>query len=526
MTTLVVGGMVGVAVALAAQSSGCSSGGTSTSPVPTAVPSTSVTPPPATCGDGQCVHDDDETCETCVADCGECPVCGNGACETDTGLESCESCPEDCGECSACGDGACSAESGEDCTTCANDCGACEGCGDGTCSEVETCMSCEDDCGACDPCGDGTCDAAAGETCATCDDDCGACATCGDGKCSAGEEDCQSCAKDCGACQREGCVEGDFKAYWGGLHAHTHVSDGTGSPADAFAHARSKASPPFDFLWLSDHHNGISPAEWKGCQAAADKYNEPGVFAAGCGYEKTVFNGTEKGIGHFNVLFPDKLYKLPHNIPDLYGTIADCGPCQGQFNHPPWPGTFLDYKFFPVGKDKVRLIEFNGHGTFDEKMNAYFTALSNGWMVSPSMNEDNHHGGWGDTTRATIVWAPKLTRLAIRNSVKAHRTAATDDDTSSIKMKADGACWMGSVLHGFGKTTITVELTDKQKGDVFGVVRLYGPGRKELDTADCKGKNPCKVTFNLDIKKRTHLVAVARQKDNDFLISAPIWYEP
>ena len=57
-------------------------------------------------------------------------------------------------------------------------------------------------------------------------------------------------------------------------------------------------------------------------------------------------------------------------------------------------------------------------------------------------------------------------------------------------------------------------------------MKLYGRKQKLLDSADCKGKNPCQVSFPLDIQQRTHVVAVARQKDGDVIISAPIWYEP
>jgi len=515
---------LGLAGLLASLSTGAvGSGGCSASSPDAAA--TNPLPAPPTCGDGVCSHDDGEICENCAADCGQCPVCGNGQCEASTGLESCESCAEDCGACSICGDGTCSAASGETCLDCAEDCGVCEGCGDGTCAVAETCQSCSADCGACESCGNGTCEAGSGESCSTCEDDCGACDTCGDGECN-GDEDCDSCAKDCGTCARKGCVQGDFQVYYGGLHAHTHVSDGQGTPAEAFHHASQVTKPAFDFLWLSDHHNGITPAEWKACQAAADKYDVSGSFVAGCGYEKTVFDANDHGIGHFNTLFPDKLYKLPHGIPGLYQAIAECGPCLGQFNHPPWPGTFLNYKFFPAGLDKVRLIEFNGHGAWDAKMKSYFTALANGWRVSPSWNEDNHHGGWGDSSRATLIWAPKLTRGSVRAAVRANRTLATNDDTSRMKMMADDACWMGSVLHGFGSTKITVELSDKQKNDGFALVRLYGPNQKLLATKDCKGQNPCKVSFPLDVQKRTHVVVVARQKDDDVIVSGPIWYEP
>ena len=511
-------GVVSLIAALGGSAGGCSSDASTP-------PASSVSPAPKSCGDGVCSHDDDEVCENCPADCGACPVCGNGQCESDTGLESCESCAEDCGVCSECGDGTCAAASGETCSTCTDDCGLCAGCGDGACSATETCGSCSSDCGACNSCGDAKCDATAGETCSTCEDDCGTCDACGDGECN-GDEDCNSCAKDCGTCERKGCVQGDFKPYYGGLHAHTHVSDGQGSPLDAFAHASQTNQTHYDFMWLSDHHNGITPAEWSGCRAAADKFNVPDKFVTGCGYEKTVFNASDQGIGHLNTLFPDKLLKLPHGIPGVYQSLAECAPCLGQFNHPPWPGTFVDFKFYPVAEDKIRLIEFNGKGLFAEKMKAYFTALDHGWKISPSWNEDNHHGGWGDSPRATLIWAPKLSRLSVRSAVFAHRTLATDDETSRMKMKADDVCWMGSVLHGFGKSKITVELTDKQAGDGFGSVKLFGPHQKLIDSKGCNGKNPCEINFPLTVSERTYVVVVANQTDGDVIVSGPIWYEP
>ncbi|MDP6943299.1 MAG: hypothetical protein QF464_04045, partial [Myxococcota bacterium] len=122
------------------------------------------------CGDGVCAPDDGETCESCPADCGDCPVepCGDGECSEANG-ENCTTCPVDCGECpDPCGDGECNAESGETCETCPVDCGDCpvDPCGDTVCDADggETCESCPVDCGDCpvDPCGDTVCDADGG----------------------------------------------------------------------------------------------------------------------------------------------------------------------------------------------------------------------------------------------------------------------------------------------------------------------------------------------------------------------------
>jgi hypothetical protein len=486
---------------------------------------------PAACGDGVCSHEGQEECDTCPQDCGACAACGNGTCERDAGesAESCSSCEEDCGACSTCGDGQCVANSDENCTTCPDDCGVCQGCGDGKCDQNETCSSCKKDCGACQTCGNGKCEAGLGETCKTCDEDCGACETCGDGACN-GKETCDSCAKDCGSCDRKGCVQGDFDPFWGGLHAHTHLSSdaaakGAGYPAEAFQHARN-AKPPFDFLWLSDHHANLSPADFALCEAAANKANKPDDFVAGCGFEMGVFEGQpfkSKWVGHFNVLFPNQYYKMSFNIPELYNKVADCKECLGQFNHPPKPGTFNQWEYKPVAKDRVRLMEFNG-GPFADHLGPFVKALNNGWKVSPSWNEDNHTSNWGDSSVATVVWTTKLSRPGIRAGVLANRTVATNDDSARLKMLADGKCWMGSDLEGLGKSKITVTVVDKQPNDVFDNVALYGKSGDKIGTKSCANKNPCTVDFNIDLKQPGFVFAVARQKDGNLLVGAPIWY--
>jgi hypothetical protein len=75
------------------------------------------------CGDKRC--DGDETCTTCVKDCGACPaVCGDGICDP---REDCSGCAQDCGACAAlfCQGGGCDPSIGETCFSCESDCGAC-----------------------------------------------------------------------------------------------------------------------------------------------------------------------------------------------------------------------------------------------------------------------------------------------------------------------------------------------------------------------------------------------------------------
>jgi hypothetical protein len=164
------------------------------------------------CGDGTC--DSTESCESCIDDCGECPapgpVCGDDECNGD---ETCASCVDDCGECGpVCGDAVC--EGNEGCASCPIDCGDCpveSFCGDQSCDGDETCESCVDDCGECPApgpvCGDGECNG--DETCEFCPCDCGACPEpepeCGDGVCEYDRgEDHLVCSEDC-------CTPGPFR---------------------------------------------------------------------------------------------------------------------------------------------------------------------------------------------------------------------------------------------------------------------------------------------------------------------------
>ena len=481
--------------------------------------------PPDTCGDGVCSAEDAEYCETCPADCGPCGTCGDGKCEP--GVEQCEDCPQDCGACGVCGDGECTEAEAEDCSTCASDCGACLGCGDTVCDATasETCSSCPGDCGPCDSCGNGDCDADESETCSTCAKDCGACDPCGDGECDPdANENCTTCAKDCAeSCDvREGCVQGSFKAYWGNLHAHTSYSDGELTPAAAFDHAKGAK---LDFMWITDHKGQMSQNQWDHCRTMANAANTDGEFVAGCGYEIVILTDGGGQLGHFNFLFVSKMIPAPKGLGALYDAVENCSPCLGQWNHPPNPANFHDYEYHPVAKDRMRLIEFNGAGTWGVKQGEYLEALRKKWLVSPSFNEDNHHQNWGDSHHATGLFANELSRLGLRKAIAGRRTFATLDDTASIRMKADDVCWMGSVLQGFGSTELTVVARDKQAGDGFKRIVLLGPNGNEVASHGCNDETPCTAKFNRQINQATHFVAMAIQTDGDRVISAPIWYE-
>jgi len=145
-------------------------------------------------GDGYDHADGGDGNDTCTAeiriDCE--PHCGDGSCEE---LEDCGTCEADCGSCPICGDGHCDPTS-ETNASCAVDCPAY--CGDGECNGDEWCRGCERDCGVCASCGNGYCDG--DDDCTTCPGDCGTCdERCGDDWCTESES-CTTCPGDCGTC--------------------------------------------------------------------------------------------------------------------------------------------------------------------------------------------------------------------------------------------------------------------------------------------------------------------------------------
>ncbi len=106
---------------------------------------------------------------------------------------------------------------------------------------------------------------------------------------------------------------GSPRIYWGDLHGHSGLSDGTGTAEDYFRFARDVAG--LDVVALTDHdHWGVvhldeNPDVWKSIAAQAASFHQPGKFVTLLGYEWTSWE-----YGHRHVL-----YFSDHG--DLYSSI-------------------------------------------------------------------------------------------------------------------------------------------------------------------------------------------------------------
>ncbi len=90
--------------------------------------------------------------------------------------------------------------------------------------------------------------------------------------------------------------------FWGDLHGHSGVSDGTGSPAEYFRYARDTAG--LDIVALTDHdHLGAlqldeSPERWEMIRRTNQAFHQPGRFVTLLGFEWTNWI-----FGHRHVLY-------------------------------------------------------------------------------------------------------------------------------------------------------------------------------------------------------------------------------
>ncbi len=329
-------------------------------------------------------------------------------------------------------------------------------------------------------------------------------------------------APDQPAFDRTGCVEGDFTGYRGDLHNHTAYSadfDGpaSGTPAAAFALARQNG---LDFIAVTDHLNYLTSTEYSQCRASAEAANEPGSFAAICGYEAQFH-------GHGMFLFAWSLTSFPNSRSEFFNRIEACEECVGQFNHPanvrfPW----LDFSYVAAADPSMELLELNGAPDWDRRVGALAEALDLGWRVSPSWNADTHLANWGSGENRTLVYpATSLSREHLRDAMHAHRTAATNDRNAELVLKADG-CWMGSSLAGWTSASFELAASDGDAADGFARVVLVGPGAAELGTLECDGSATCAGSIAIDLAPPTWVLAMAYQSDGDRVVTAPIWFAP
>lgn len=309
-------------------------------------------------------------------------------------------------------------------------------------------------------------------------------------------------------------------AYWGDIHSHSTLSDGSGPPRMAFAQARANG---LHFFALTDHDGWLTldATEWDEIGNVATAANVDGAFVALRGFE---YSNEEKG--HINVFGTNTWVSRDDpnydTLPEFYAWLAAQPNAIAQFNHPDpsYGGTFDNFAFNAAASAKIFMQEIGnnaqGYVRYEPQ---YPQSLGKGWRVAPTINSDTHQLTWGnDTDHRTGIIAPSLTQANVLDALRARRVFATEDKNLAIALQSNGV-WMGSTISATSTLnfTVTVVEPDNEPMQLF----LYDNGALVRSQAFTGGS----ITWNvLHYGSNNHYYYVrALQADGDIAYTAPLW---
>src|SRR5450830_633499 len=332
----------------------------------------------------------------------------------------------------------------------------------------------------------------------------------------------------------------DYNIYFGGMHSHTNLSDGTGTPQQAYDSAKVAGA---DFMAVTDHSNwfdgdsatvaadlaGGPSTEWATLKAAADANNVPGTFVGIAGFEMT-WSGGPGHINTFNTVGYDTRTHTAMTLTAYYAQLAQYPQSISQLNHPGTTfGTFDDFGHWTAEADAVvDLVEVgNGEGPVHQagyfpSYQYYQMALDKGWHVAPSNNQDNHKGNWMFANDArTVVLAPELTRDAIFEAIRQKRVYATEDKDLRVTYYLNGAV-MGSSLDNPSTLDFSITFGDAETTDIITKVSVIANGGVVVASTN---PNTNQGTWNFTMPTDPYSFYYVRidQADTDVAVTAPVW---
>ena len=247
--------------------------------------------------------------------------------------------------------------------------------------------------------------------------------------------------------------------YWGMIHGHTEMSDGTGTINHYFHQLKNEVMLDFAAPGDHDHLWETSDEFWETTRKAVKRWHKPHEFVTFLGYEWAKWR--RNGDGDRNVYYLDDdrpLYRSDDgeypSPPDLFRALAQNKEKAIVIpHHTGHGGNFCDWK--DHSSEHERLVEiFQIRGSYEcseqdgnpvpEKAvnclpypNGYVqNALTLGWRVGFAAGGDDHQGHWGTEFRFHFgktdykqglmsVEARERTREAIFEAMYNRRVVAT-----------------------------------------------------------------------------------------------------
>lgn len=339
-----------------------------------------------------------------------------------------------------------------------------------------------------------------------------------------------------------------YNPYFGQLHSHTSLSDGVGTPDEAFKYARDEAKA--DFVAITDHSNWFddeknlanetitdvsqsTSTEWKDLHKTADAYTQDGKFVAIAGFEMT-WSGSTGGWGHINTFNTPWFTSRSNSKMDLntyYNKLseADNKDSISQLNHPGKTfGDFADFGYYSQGADNVVDLVEAGNGEGLVRSSGYFPsieyytrALDKGWHLAPTNNQDNHKGKWVNANTArTVILADKLTKDSLYDAMRNRRVYSTEDENLRISYTVNDE-QMGTILNKPTSLKAKISITDPDSTDKVGKVSIVSDGGAVVASNNFDSNT---ANWELDLPQgyKYYYVRVD-EADKDIAVTAPVW---
>ncbi|MCE3225505.1 MAG: hypothetical protein K0S32_56 [Bacteroidetes bacterium] len=359
-----------------------------------------------------------------------------------------------------------------------------------------------------------------------------------------------------------------YNYYFGNLHSHTGMSDGSKDAATSGvsmpdgAYAYAKLSQNFNFLGISEHNHyssgnpGFSLSSYSTGLNMANAANDDGNFVTLFGMEwgvssnyngHVIIYGFNQLIGwetnNYNV-YNDKydydgLFKKVKNNPAAFCYLAH--PSYSDFSLSGNSASALvnlpynaAYDSAIVGTPLRSGLAFSTFTDYSDYPSGnyffyYLKLLSVGYHVGIGYDHDNHYTNFGRSNGGRLVIVtPSNTKANLYTAMQKMNFYGSDDWNAKISF-THGNDIMGSQLSGSVNPTFNVVHNDVD-GELADSIKIW------RGVAGGSYANPVSVILNnntLSYTDVTTLVpgteyyyfAEVKQADGDWIVTSPIWYK-
>jgi hypothetical protein len=335
-----------------------------------------------------------------------------------------------------------------------------------------------------------------------------------------------------------------LKLYFGDIHGHSRLSDGTGTPEDYYQYARDVSG--LDIAALTDHVDfGLIPIKgkaWEGIKEAANNMYLPGHFVTFVGFEWTSWN-----YGHRNVYYRDGDGPVYRSIdpgsdtPEELWELISPYEAMTAAHHVGGGPVPVDWSIAPGSKEwLVEICSVHGSSEYYgceagiyRPQEGHFVrdALSRGYRLGIIASGDSHDGHPGQRSiNARVngvvgVYASELTREAVWEAFQKRRVYGTSGSKIILNFRV-GDSPMGSQVSwakSRGPVPIAFRAVCCDDIDTVEIIRNGVPIFRE------KGENIDGVFVILLIEDPEPQEGTSRyyarvlQKDGSMAWSSPVW---